>query len=152
MPLSSPLPWWGDHSSPTPLFYTSISPYWEINSAHHLSSSIYTIILIFFSLFLLLLLIFHFVIKPLLHSAYLSCPPLWKLHTLPLLLLPLPLRPQLASDAILQFNCNDNLHYLQELSSILHSKKILIACIQESKLKSMKILPTNSFPNYTTAR
>ena len=31
--------------------------------------------------------------------------------------------------AILQFNCNGNLHYMQELSSLLHSKNILIACI-----------------------
>ena len=41
---------------------------------------------------------------------------------------------------------------MQELFSLIHSKNILIACIQESKLKSTKVLPTNSFPNYTAVR
>ena len=65
-----------------PHFHTSASSYQEINSPpvnHYLSliSSIHTIIFfvfIFYFLFLLLLLIFHFIIKLLPHSAYLSHP------------------------------------------------------------------------------
>ena len=58
----------------------------------------------------------------------------------------------LTSGAILQFNFNGILHRMYELSSVLHPKNILIACIQESKLESTKVLPTKSFPNYIDVR
>ena len=134
-------------------FYTSASPYQETNTPPinpYLTpiSSIHAIIFIFiFSfLFLQLLLIFHFIIKPLPHSAYLSSPPVGDYN---------PLTPppsstphsQLTSDSILQFNCNGILHCMQELSSLLQLENIRIACIQESKLKSPKILPIIFFPN-----
>ena len=41
---------------------------------------------------------------------------------------------------------------MQELSSLLQSKNILIAGIQESKLKSTKNLPNSFLPNYTAVR
>ena len=50
-----------------------------------------------------------------------SISPLWELPTIPLLLLPPP-QTQLTSSAILRFNCNGILHYIQELSSLPHSK------------------------------
>ena len=54
---------------------------------------------------------------------------------------------QLNTGSILQLSCNGILHCMQESSSLLPSKNILIACIQEYKLIPTKNLPTNFFPN-----
>ena len=56
------------------------------------------------------------------------------------------------SGAILQFNCNGILHCMQELTSFLHWKNILLSCVQKCKLKSTKVLQTNSSPNFTADR
>ena len=70
----------------------------------------------------LFIFIFHFIIKPLRHTTYLSFP-LWELPTLPLLLLPLPLRHNSHQVPFYSFNCNGILHCMQELSTPFHSKK-----------------------------
>ena len=51
---------------------------------------------------------------------------------------------------ILQINCNGIGNSQHELSALLHSKGILVACIQESKLHSSSATP--DFPNYTVIR
>ena len=97
------------------------------------------------------LLIFHFIIKLLPHSACLSFLPYGSFQPSHSSSFLFP-SGQLTSSAISQFNSNDILHCMQELSSLVHSKNILIVYIQESKLKLTKILTINSFPNYTAVR
>ena len=50
----------------------------------------------------------------------------------------------------LQFNCNGIQHGHRELSSYLHDKQILVACLQETKLTSTSKTP--SFANYNMVR
>ena len=52
--------------------------------------------------------------------------------------------------SILQFNTNGLISSFNELASFLHKHKILIACIQETKLSKSSIL--KPFPNYSTIR
>ena len=52
--------------------------------------------------------------------------------------------------SILQFNCNSIRNSQQELSVLLQSKGVLVACIQESKLSPSSAAP--DFPNYTVIR
>ena len=51
---------------------------------------------------------------------------------------------------ILQLNCNGIGNSKHELSALLHSRGILVACIQESKLHPLS--PSPDFPNYTVIR
>ena len=52
--------------------------------------------------------------------------------------------------SILQFNCNGIQNSHQEIISLLNSKFILVACIQETMLTSKSLL--RPFPNYATLR
>ena len=101
-------------------------------------TSIHTIIVVIFIiyfLFLLLVPIFHFIIKPLPQSVYLSHPSCGSFQPSP--------EAQLTAGAIL-YNSTEIgfLHCMQELSFLLHSKIILmifewiLACMQESTRKS----------------
>ena len=63
---------------------------------------------------------------------------------------PHPPPPPTIPNSIFQFNCNGIISSQDELSSLLHSKNVLIAALQETKLTSNSKL--KRFPNFTTIR
>ena len=61
-----------------------------------------------------------------------------------------PTIAHISAGAILQYNCNGIQNSHQEISALLHSRNVLIACLQETKLGPNSNL--RDFPNYSIIR